>query len=487
MNGYDVNYDVIVCGGGTSGFSAAIQAARGGAKTLLIERTGCLGGQLTVSGPPGFAYARMFNCYGQQDSKGIIEETHQRLYRAGHALPHLRPKHRVGAGYTFSYIDPEWWVLMAFDMCEEEGVNLLLDALVVGAIKEGDAVKGVVVEDCGGRHEIHGKVIIDCTGEGYYATQAGCEMYMSPVDVLEPHTICFTADGVNWDKLMKYINRHPDQFTYNQLLNPYASVTIEQIMKAYEDAIDPMELGEIMGFKDLREVALYNGDWHPYSGAGFFLQPKEGGKVLAHFQHSSQWDHTSPYDAWAMTRCHIECRKQIEIAWRFFKHYVPGFENAYITKMGTELRIREGAMIVGDYVLTGEDIGNTCRFDDSIGLSSFPAGAFHTTNVNTLNAIGKNNGAETKRYPNGSYEIPYRVLVPKKIENLLVAGKCVSTDRNGHMRFVAQTFVTGQAAGAAAALAVRNGCTPRDIEKNVSELQEILKASGAVVFAKDLK
>ena len=71
MNGYDVNYDVIVCGGGTSGFSAAIQAARGGAKTLLIERTGCLGGQLTVSGPPGFAYARMFNCYGQQDSKGI--------------------------------------------------------------------------------------------------------------------------------------------------------------------------------------------------------------------------------------------------------------------------------------------------------------------------------------------------------------------------------------------------------------------------------
>ena len=286
---------------------------------------------------------------------------------------------------------------------------------------------------------------------------------------------------------MKYINRHPDQFTVNQLLNPYASITVEQIMEAYEKAIDPMELGEIMGFKDLRDVALANGDWHQYSGAGFFLMPKEGGKVLAHFQHSSQWDHTSPYDAWAMTRCHIECRKQIEIAWRFFKHYVPGFENAYIVKMGTELRIREGAMIVGDYVLTGEDIGNTCRFDDSIGLSSFPAGAFHTTNVNTLNAIGKNNGAETKRYPKGSYEIPYRILVPKKIENLLVAGKCVSTDRNGHMRFVAQTFVTGQAAGAAAALAVKKGCTPRDIEKNVGELQDILKASGAVVFAKDLQ
>ena len=144
-------------------------------------------------------------------------------------------------------------------------------------------------------------------------------------------------------------------------------------------------------------------------------------------------------------------------------------------------------MIVGDYVLTGEDIGRTCRFEDSIGLSSFPAGAFHTTNVNTLNAIGKNNGAETKRYPNGSYEIPYRILVPKKIENLLVGGKCVSTDRNGHMRFVAQTFVTGQAAGAAAALSVKKGCTPRELEKCVGELQDVLKASGAVVFAKDLK
>lgn len=487
MNGYDVQYDVIVCGGGTSGFCAAIQAARGGAKTLLIEKTGCLGGQLTVSGPPGFGYARMFNCYGQQDSAGIMEETHKRLYRAGHALPHLKPKHRVPAAYTFSYIDPEWWVLMAFDMCEEEGVTLLLDALVVDAVVEGDKITGVTVEACDGRHNIFGKVVIDCTGEGYLSTYAGCEMVMSPKNVLEPHTICFTADGVNWDKLMLYINRHPDQFTSAQLINPNTSITVDQVMQAYEKAIDPMELGEIMGFFDLRDAALSNGDWHQYSGAGFFLQPKEGGRVLAHFQHSSQWDNCSPYDAWDISRCHIECRKQIEIAWRFFKHYVPGFEDAYIVKMGTELRLREGARILGDYVLTGEDVGNTARFDDSIGLSSFPAGAFHTTNINTLNAIGKNNGAETKRYPKGSYELPYRILVPNKIENLLVAGKCVSTDRNAHLRFVAQTFVTGQAAGAAAALAVKKNCTPRELEADVAELQEILKNSGAVVFAKDMQ
>lgn len=94
MNSYDTLYDVIVCGGGTSGVAAAVSSARAGAKTLLIERTGSLGGQMSVSGPPGFAYARLFNCYGEQDTAGFVEETHQRLYKAGHALPHLRPAHR---------------------------------------------------------------------------------------------------------------------------------------------------------------------------------------------------------------------------------------------------------------------------------------------------------------------------------------------------------------------------------------------------------
>ena len=102
MSGYDIVYDVIVCGGGTSGVAAAVSAARGGAETLLVERTGSLGGQMSVSGPPGFAYARLFNCYGEQDTAGFVEETHQRLSKAGHALPHLRPPHRVPGAYTFS-------------------------------------------------------------------------------------------------------------------------------------------------------------------------------------------------------------------------------------------------------------------------------------------------------------------------------------------------------------------------------------------------
>ena len=169
----DKSYDVIVCGGGTSGVAAAIAAAREGASTLLIERVGSLGGQLCFSGPPGFAFAHLFNPKGQQDCAGIVEEIHARMLREGHAAPHLKPEHRLEAGYTFSYIDPDWFSLTIFQMMQEAGVELLLHSLVVDVIQDEDKVTGVVVENTNGTMLINGKIIIDCTGEGDIAVRAG--------------------------------------------------------------------------------------------------------------------------------------------------------------------------------------------------------------------------------------------------------------------------------------------------------------------------
>lgn len=487
MSGYDEIYDVIVCGEDTSGTAAAICAARVGAKTLLIERFGTLGGQLTVSGPPGFAYARLFNPKGQKDVGGIVEETHNRLYKDGHALPHWRPAFRAKAGYTFSYIDPDWWTFLIFDMMEEEGVTLLLNSFVVDAIMEGDTIKGVVVENVEGRVEIKGKIIIDCTGEGYLAADAGCEMDCVSREEIQPHTMAFTVDGVDWKKLLTYINKHPEQFSYKQLINPYTDNTKEAVYEAYEKCIDIKDLGEIMGFYELREFALSNGDWHPYSGAGFFLIPREGGTIQAHFQHSSQVANCLPTSAWDLTRCNIECRKQNMIAWRFFKNYVPGFEKAYITRMCTELRIREGSRVVGDYVLTRYDVGDAKEFPDTIGKSSFKAGAHHVANLDTLASMNPKKYEQKIPKDGGSYDIPYRCLIPKKIECLVVAGKCVSTDRDAYLRYVHQTMVTGQAAGVAAALCARDAKTPRELEKDVSELQKTLVSQGAILFFDDDK
>ena len=482
MSGYDTKYDVIVCGGGTSGVAAAIAAARTGAKTLLVERTGTLGGQMSVSGPPGFAYARLFNPQGKRDVAGIVEETYQRLLKSGHALPHLRYPFRAKAGFTFSYVDTEWWTFMIFEMMEEEGVDLLLDSLVVEVTKEGDTCNGIVVENANGRNAISGKIIIDSTGEGYAAIQAGCEVAMVPREEVQPHTLAFTVDGVDWDELLQYVRDHPEQFSYKQLLNPYTDNTQQAVYDVYSKCHDILELGELMGFYELRDIAFQNGDWHPYSGAGFFLLPKEGGTVQAHFQHSSQVDNTVPTDAWQLTRCMIECRKQNMIAWRFFKNYVPGFKNAYITKVCTELRLREGPRIVGDYVLTRDDVEVCRQFPDTIGKSSFKAGGYHVASMDTLEVIGPKVNEMAWPQGGGSYDIPYRCLVPQKIENLLVAGKCVSTDRPAYLRYLHQTMVTGQAAGTAAGLCVKNGITPREMEKDVSELQKMLQEQGAILF-----
>lgn len=481
--GYNTLYDVIVCGGGTSGTAAAIASARNGAKTLLIERSGTLGGQMSVSGPPGFAYARLFNPRGERDIGGIVEETYQRLLKAGHALPEWRSPVREKAGYTFSYVDPDYWTQLMFDMMEEEEVDLLLDTLVVGVEKEGDTVTGVIVENANGRNSIMGKIVIDCTGEGYVAIHSQAETKCVDRDTIQPHTLSFTVDGVDWEELLQYIRTHSDQFSFKQLIFPYENAnTREDVTKMYEKCYNVTELGEIMGFYELRDMALKNGDWHPYSGAGFFLTPKEGGHIQAHFQHSSQVDHTLPTDAWDLTKCMIECRKQNRIAWRFFKNYVPGFKNAYITKVCTELRLREGPRIVGDYVLTRDDVEACRQFPDTIGKTSFKAGGYHVAGMDTLAVCHK--GQTDIAFPKdgGSYDIPYRCLVPQKIDNLLAAGKCVSTDRPAYLRYVHQTMVTGQAAGTAAALCVKKGITPREMEKDVTELQSVLVSQGAILF-----
>lgn len=497
VGSYDDIFDVIVCGGGTSGVAAAISCARTGAKTLLIERTGSLGGQMSVSGPPGFAYARLFNPRGERDVAGIVEETYQRLYKSGHALPHLNYPVRMKAGYSFSYVDPEWWTYLMFEMMEEEGVTLLLDSLVVGAIKDGNLVKGVIVENADGRNEIPAKVVIDCTGEGYFSIQAGVEVDMVPRETVQPHSLAFTVDGVDWDKLLQYVRSHPDQLSFKQLILPFDGAnTEEDIKNMYRNAYDPTELGEMMGFYELRDIALKNGDWHPYSGVGFFLLPREGGHIQAHFQHSSQVDNALPTSAWDLSRCNIECRKQDMIAWHFFKNYVPGFKNAYITKVCTEVRLREGPRIIGDYILNRDDVEEARKFPDSIGRSSFKAGGYHVASGDTLNHVAAT-GTSIKdgdkvvvtksdlAYPKdgGSYDIPYRCLVPRTVDGILAAGKCVSTDRPSYLRYLHQTMVTGQAAGVAAGLCVKKNVTPRDLEscENIKELQTILVSQGVIL------
>lgn len=390
----DQVYDVIVCGGGTSGVAAAIAAARSGANTLLIERVGALGGQLCFSGPPGFAFAHLFNPKGEQDAAGIIEEIHHRMLEEGHALPHLKPEYRLEAGYTFSYVDPDWFSITIFEMMEEAGVHLLLHSLVVDVTKDGDKVTGVVVENTNGTMTIHGKIIIDCTGEGDIAIRAGAPSEYVDRETVQPLTISFTMDGVNWDELMDWINTHPDQIVWFEHTLPHWSEerkeeANQKALKFYSTCRKPEEMGEMMGFIDFHKMGLETGEWHEYSGVGFFITPREGGHIQAHMQHSSQVPNVLTNDAWDLTKGEAECRRQNKIALKFFRKYIPGFENAYLTRMCPEMRLREGPRVMGDYKLTRDDVAVGREFPDVIGKSHFKAGAHHTVDKNTIAQVEK--------------------------------------------------------------------------------------------------
>jgi hypothetical protein len=469
-------HDVIVVGGGTSGVSAAFAAARTGADTLVVERMGALGGQMNVSGPPGFAYANLYNDRHERIIGGIITETHERLLKEDHALPHIEPDFR--GWYTFAYVDPDWWGLMIFEMMQENNVNLLLHSRAVDVVKDGNTVKGVTVENVSGRQTLFGKVIIDCTGEGEIAARAGAPYEILPRDKMEPHSLSFTADGVDWDKVLDYIKRNPEEFEFERFQeNTQHSWTYDELVERIRKVNSIVEFGEVMGYRSIKMRGLETGEWHGLSGVGFFLIPREGGVIQAHFQHSSQVGNCDATDVNDLTLAEIECRRQIVVAWKFIKKYLPGFENAYITRVCPEVRIREGRRIMGDYVLKGEDVVEERKFEDVIYKSAFPAGAVHVVGPGTLGTMKPPDVPKT----GGSHDVPYRCLVPKDIENILVAGKAISAKREAYQRFLMQNMVSGQAAGVAAALCARDNITPRMLESDVTELQRILVEQGAIL------
>jgi hypothetical protein len=294
---------------------------------------------------------------------------------------------------------------------------------------------------------------------------------------MEPHTLAFTADGVDWKKVLDYVKNNPEEFEFERFQeNTQHKWTYEELVSRIRKIDNIVEFGEVMGYRSIKKKAMETGEWHGFSGVGFFLIPREGGVIQAHFQHSSQVGNCDATNVEDLTYGEIECRRQVVIAWKFIKKCLPGFEKAYITRVCPELRIREGRRIMGDYVLKPEDVTEERKFPDVIHKSAFPANAVHVVGPNTLATMvptGPKNG--------GSHDVPYRCLVPREVENLLVAGKAISAERGAYQRFLMQNMASGQAAGVAAALCAKKNITPRMLEADVSELQQILVAQGAIL------
>ncbi len=413
-------HEVVVVGGGTSGIAAAVASARNGADTLLIERYGFLGGTMTAGLINPFM---SFHSGGKQVIKGIFQEILDRLKDYG------------GYDERTRAFDAEVMKIVADDMIKEAEVKLLLHTYVTDVVMERNIIRGVEIFNKSGRQIVFGRVIVDATGDGDIAVMAGApyEKGRKEDGLMQPMTLCFRMGGVD-------VNRMPP---------------LEEINRLFEEA------------KSEGKITF------PRRRVLYFPTTRKG-EIHFNTTRIIKVDGTKAED---LTYAEMEGRRQMIELIKFLKERVPGFENSYLLMSGAQIGVRETRRIIGEYIMTGDDIIEARKFDDAIARGSYW--------IDIHNPAGE--GFEDNPYsgksppPGDYYEIPYRCLIPKKVDNLLIAGRCISSTHEAQaaIRVIPIVVAIGQAAGTAAALSAKLKVTPRELD--VSKLQETLRNQGAFI------
>jgi hypothetical protein len=441
--------DVLVVGGGNAGCAAALAAARHGARTLLVERYGFLGGTATASmvGP-----WMTFHSGSKRIVGGIAQEIVERLQRKGGSPGHLHDSSDYVA--TITPFDPEVHKALLFELMQEAGVKLLLHAFFLRALTTGGNVDGAVFATVAGERSYRARYTIDATADAYVAASAGVATQQGDEHGrVQPASLMFRLSHVDLAKTATYVRMHPDQMRTS--------------LKAHERTTPA--LTAVAGLYDLWHDALQHGEVDiPREVVSFFVTPYAD-EVTVNMTRVTNIDPLDPDD---LTRAEVEARMQVMQLLEFFRKRVPGFENARLSATGTQIGIRESRRIVGQYTLTRDDVLQARRFDDAVARSAYP--------IDIHNPSGS--GTVTHRLAEGdSYEIPYRCLVPQHIDGLLVAGRCISTTHEAlaSTRLTPTVMTLGQAAGTAAALAQESEKRLRDID--AQRLRSTLVDDGVIL------
>ncbi len=453
-------YDVLVVGGGMAGFGAAVAAARKGCRTLLVERESALGGLATV---------------------GLVNIPLDLLCGIGKEM--IDELEKVD-GHWHRNSDPEKHKLILDRMLTRSGADLLLVSHAVEAIMEGDAIRGVVLESKSGRQAVLAKRVIDCTGDADVAYFAGAECFSGRLEDGK-HQACsleFRLGGVNWPKYL------------DSELKKNDSTWIKLIEKAVAEG-------------DLPYMIENHLNWVTHLPG----RPENCGKDELSFciSHSRN---CRPLVARDLTRMYVEGREQADVWSKFIKRHIPGFEESWLIDTAALLGVRESRRIVGEYVLKTLDFARSSRFDDAItstkhhfdlhnpdgpgnikwakemidgkvcyvsrhghpGSWEPPCGYQNMTD-------GWGRTGEARQFPTIPSDIPYRSLVPVRVDNLLAAGRCLSSEfmAQAASRLVLTCLNMGQAAGTAMALSLKSGVTPRAVD--VQELRRQLREDGCIL------
>lgn len=423
--------DVFIAGSGSAGSTAAIASARElqsskpQAKVLLVERYGFLGGTSTAVLDTFYGFYTP-GTISKKVVSGIPDDVVAELRKLDRVIE--RPN-TFGAGTGVTY-NPEYLKVAWERLAQRAGVDLLLHTFVTDVVLEGDRITGIVVDGKSGLGLIRPKMVVDASGDADVCALAQAPFEKAgDIDPAQTLTTTFKLANVNVAAARKL---------------PRA-----EFLARMGEAADS-------GKYDL-----------PRREGSVHITPIEG--VMATIMTRLEVaDPTNPHD---LTLAEIEGRRQALEYERFLRDYIPGYEAAHLVTFSTQIGVRETRRVYGDYRLTREDVLGARKFDDVVGLCGAPIEDHHA-------------GASTKwlYLPDGAtVDIPYRTLVPQKVENLYVAGRCFSATHDAHasVRSMAQCMAMGQAAGTAAALCVTRNGQPRDL--NVQLLQDKLRESGAIL------
>jgi hypothetical protein len=413
--------EIIVTGGGSAGIMAALAAARLGSKVLLIDPSAAPGGTSIIGLPLAGFHDGVRQVVG-----GIPAEFMDRLRERGGLWGEMDQR--------FIPSDPEMIKMIAIEMLQEAGVELLMHTMVVGAVVKDGQISGVIVEGKGGRRLLRAKLFIDASGDGDVCYYAGVPM-MKEEGELQPPTLMFVVGNIDLERYMAAGG-------YKTLLEKYTQISTEE------------------QFRNPRRTEL-SGGWR--------LGTRKN-ELAFNVTRILNIDATDPLD---LTRAEVEGRHQAwEFLLKFLKPHVAGFEEAFITNTFHRVGIRETRRIVGEYVIHEDDLWNFRKFEDAVCSGCYPIDVHNANNETTL--------YPPELFYNGNYyTIPYRALVPLGIDNVLVAGRCLSCDHVafGGLRVIGNTMGMGQAAGTAAALCLQQSVIPRSLD--VQLLRSTLELNGA--------
>lgn len=414
--------EVVVAGGGATGVAAAVGAARLGYKVLLIEKYGFCGGMATagMSGTIGGLFT--------SSKTGKLEQLVHGF--AGEFYNYMKQRGGVAEPFPFGDTalvvhDPHVWKEVADDLLTENKVNILYHSYIVGIIKDGNAVSGVIVENKNGRHVIKAKRFVDATGDGDICVWAGAPYIFGKNGAIQYPTMVFRMNNVNLQGALRHDNHQ-----------------IEEWIKEAEKE----------GYELPRK--------HIY-----LLPSPRPNEVLCNVTRISK-ENGDPIDATKaedLTIGELRGRKQVREYERFLQKYVPGFENARLNDVAPQIGIRQSRTILGKTMLKNDDVFQARKSDHSVAKSAW-----------CIEAHGKD-GIFMYYLDNDYYDIPYETLLPQNVQNIITAGRTLSAEHEAlaSARVTAQCFLTGYAAGTASALSLKQNILPSDID--VAELRNVIE------------